>query len=145
MREGGMRLRRRKLLVEPPPTAAPDIAFMLIVFFLVCASVQPETGRSQSIPRSEEASEPEQQSQNIEVSLTPKNIIINSEIVAKSAVTTRLRQLLAGKDLEADRVVIVKSSEETGYQHWIDVTTLIEDAGGIITLQLEREERVLVD
>ena len=50
-----MKVARRKLLVEPPATAAPDIAFILIVFFLVCASVQPDSGKPQDIPRSEEA------------------------------------------------------------------------------------------
>ena len=42
------------LLVEAPQSAATDIAFILIIFFLVCASVQPDTGRDQLIPRSEE-------------------------------------------------------------------------------------------
>ena len=51
-----MKIRRRSsnLLVEPPSSATGDIAFNLIVFFLVCASVQPDSGRRQVLPRSEE-------------------------------------------------------------------------------------------
>ena len=46
--------RTNKLLIEPPASATGDIAFNLIIFFLVCASVQPNSGRSQTIPRSDD-------------------------------------------------------------------------------------------
>ena len=51
-----MKIRRRSsnLLIEPPSSATGDIAFNLIIFFLVCASVQPDSGRHQTLPRSEE-------------------------------------------------------------------------------------------
>lgn len=140
-----MDLERRKLLVSPPATAAPDIAFILIVFFLVCASVQPDTGRPQNIPRSEETPDKEQQSQNIEVSITEKTLLVNGEMVAASNLDTRIRQLLAGKEAEKDRVVLVKTADEATYQRWIEVTSTIEAAGGIITLQLEQEEVRVVD
>ena len=66
-----MKLRRNtNLLIEPPAVATGDIAFNLIVFFLVCASTQPDSGRKQSIPKSESKTEKEQQSENIEVALT---------------------------------------------------------------------------
>jgi len=53
-----------------------DIAFILIVFFLVCASVEPEDGRSQVIPRSEK-NEESQTSQSTEVGLTPATVTID--------------------------------------------------------------------
>ena len=140
-----MKMKRRKLLVEPPTMAAPDIAFILIVFFLVCASVQPETGRKQDIPRSEKSEEPSEQSKNVEVSLSAQSILVDGAIVPSEQLEKKMRQLLAGKESESDRVVIVKSSDETPYQLWIDATTRIEKAGGIITLQLEQEQRVMVN
>ena len=49
-----MKVRRStKLLVEPSAVTTGDIAFNLIVFFLVCASAAPDSGRRQNIPRSE--------------------------------------------------------------------------------------------
>jgi len=140
-----MKVRRSRLLVEPPATAAPDIAFTMIVFFLVCASVQPDTGRPQNIPKSEETANQQEQSQNIEVSLTESAVLVNGEIVPVDKLDTKMRQLLAGKERESDRVVIVKSAEEATYQRWIDVTSTIERAGGIITLQLEKKQTVIVD
>ena len=52
---------RRKLLVEPPASATGDIAFNLIIFFLVCASVQPDSGREQVLPRSEKQEQEQKQ------------------------------------------------------------------------------------
>ena len=140
-----MKMQRKKLLVEPPTSAAPDIAFILIVFFLVCASVQPDTGKSQDIPRSEDTPDESKQSQNIEVSLTEKTVMINGSLVPFSNLKTKVTQLLAGKDSEADRVVIVKSDNATTYQRWIEATTAIEVAGGIITIQMEQEEVSIVE
>ena len=38
----------------------------------------------------------------------------------------------------------VKSRKEVPYSHWMAVTGIIEDSGGIITLQLEEEQTVQV-
>lgn len=140
-----MDLKRRKLLVDPPSSAAPDIAFILIVFFLVCASVQPDTGKPQDIPRSEETADKDDQSQNLEVSLTDKTVMVNGSLVPMANLKTKIAQLLAGKERDADKVVIVKSAGETTYQRWITATSAIEAAGGIITIQMEQQETQVVN
>ena len=71
--------RQRKLMVEPPATATGDIAFNLIVFFLVCASVQPDSGRQQTLPRSDQESE--EQAEKIEVLLGRKTVMLNNNIL----------------------------------------------------------------
>src|SRR5688500_4025274 len=133
-----MKLRRNtKLLVEPASVATGDIAFNLIVFFLVCASVAPDSGRKQSIPKSESKQEKEQQSENIEVALTRTTVAINGNPLPEREFLPRLQSALANKSKPEDRIVIVKSSKDTSYAHWVNVTGLIEQAGGIITLQME--------
>ena len=49
-----MKLKRGKMLIDPPASASSDIAFILIIFFLVCAAIQPETGLAQILPKTEE-------------------------------------------------------------------------------------------
>ena len=66
-----MKLKRGKMLIDPPASASSDIAFILIIFFLVCAAVQPETGLAQILPKTEEKNQQRDQSKNIEVSITP--------------------------------------------------------------------------
>jgi biopolymer transport protein ExbD len=145
MRKSPLILRRRALLVEAPASAATDIAFILIIFFLVCASVQPDTGRQQIIPRSEEQEDKSKQSQNIEVSISPGAIVVNGNVVDAEEVRAKLKTLLAGREREADRVVVVKSARATSYERWIAVTEQIEEAGGTITLKLEKQQEVIIN
>ena len=140
-----MKLRRNKLLVEPPAGASSDIAFILIVFFLVCASVQPEQGRPQEIPKSEEKPNKQEQSQNPKVELTRTAVILNDDPVTNKSFGPRLASILKRKTRVEDKVVLLKSRKDVTYERWIDVTGIIEKAGGIITLQIEEEQTQLVD
>ncbi|MAV34641.1 MAG: biopolymer transporter ExbD [Planctomycetaceae bacterium] len=140
-----MRARRgRTFLVEPPSSATGDIAFNLIVFFLVCASVQPDSGRLQTLPRSEEVEQQKEKIENIEVRLTRTTALLNGEVVPPREFPGHLRRLLDARSREEDRVVIVKSEKETPYHHWVRVTEMIETAGGVITIQREEEREVVL-
>ena len=136
----------KKLLVEPAAVATGDIAFNLIVFFLVCASTQPDTGKRQDLPRSEQTKQVEQKSKNIELALTRTRTVVslNGDPVKIGELPARLRRLLEGKRLPEDRVVVVKSKPDVPYDHWIATTTLIQDLGASITIQREEERTVMV-
>ena len=121
-----------------------DIAFILIVFFLVCASVEPEDGRSQTIPSSEK-NEDQKNTQTIEVGLTPATVTIDGTPHHQDQFPGRIHQLLTQKKTESERVVVVKSQADVPYEHWIAMTEVIERAGGIVTLLLEEEQTVTVE
>ena len=74
-----MKLRRQTLLTEPSASATSDIAFILIIFFLVCASVQQEDGRPQEIPNSDKKRQLEKP---IRVGLERDHIKLNGEVMA---------------------------------------------------------------
>jgi biopolymer transport protein ExbD len=136
--------RQSKLLFEPPASATGDIAFNLIVFFLVCASVQPDSGRKQTLPRSEEQAEQQESTKNIEVRITRLAAMVNGDTVRIENLGARLKRLLTARPRPEDRVVVVKSTGDTPYRHWIQVTEAIETAGGVITIQTEEEKQVVV-
>lgn len=121
-----------------------DIAFNLIIFFLVCASAEPDSGRRQDIPRSETAKQPEQKTEHVEVQLTRTTMAVNGDVIPPRDVVPRLRTLLAGKSQPEDRVVVVKSRPEVPYHHWIAATSMIEEAGGIVTIQREEEREIRI-
>jgi len=138
-----LKLRRSsRLLIETPASATGDIAFNLIVFFLVCASVQPDSGRRQAIPSSETVEEKSEQAENVEVMMTRTAVFINGDPTPLPELESRIRARLQGKTSPEEKVVVVKSKPDTPYKQWIDITTRIEDAGGIITLQIEEERTV---
>ena len=140
-----MKLRRGKLLTDPPAASSSDIAFILIIFFLVCASVQPETGIAQSLPRTESKEEKKEQSKNLEVSITPSSIVLNGSPLQLPAFSQRIATALAEKQRPEDKVVVVKSAPETPYDQWIRVSQAIDQAGGVITLELTSERTITVD
>ena len=133
------------MLIDPPGCASSDIAFTLIIFFLVCAAVQPETGMPQSLPKTEAKSEKREQSQNLEVSITRSNIVLNGSPLQLPEFATRIATELKQKSKEADRIVVVKSSPDTPYPTWIQVSQAIDQAGGILTLELESERTINVE
>ena len=139
-----MKLKRGKMLVDPPACASSDIAFTLIIFFLVCAAVQPETGLSQALPKTEEKSEEREQSKNLEVSITPSSIVLNGSPLQLPEFARRLSAELNKKTREQYKIVVVKSAPDTPYPIWINVSRTIDDAGGILTLELESERTIEV-
>jgi len=134
--------RNRKLLVDPPEAATGDIAFILIVFFLVCASVQPDQGREQNLPRSEEQEEKKNQTKNPTVLIKRGEVDVNDQRIKLAELPLKMRELLRGKERPEDRIVVVKSAKDTPYHFWIQITGQIEQAGGVITLQIEEEREV---
>lgn len=140
-----MKLKRGKMLIDPPDCATADIAFTLIIFFLVCAAVQPETGMPQVLPKTEAKTEKRDQSRNIEVSITPSSIVLNGSPLQLPEFARRIAEALKQKTREADRIVVVKSAADTPYPTWIGVSQAIDRAGGILTLELESERRIEVE
>lgn len=138
-----LRSRRSRFLVEPATSATSDIAFNLIIFFLICASTQPGSGRPQDLPNSEQQ-EQEQQEQNVEVSLIRDRVEINGRPIADEDFVNRLRIQLGDKTDPADRIVLVKSSKDTSYEYWVHISAMIDQAGGVVTLQLEDKSNVMV-
>jgi biopolymer transport protein ExbD len=143
-----MPLERRtsKLLVEPAAVATGDIAFNLIIFFLVCASTQPDSGRKQELPRSEQTKTVQEKRENVELALSRQVTVVqvNGEQIRFGDLPRILKRLLDGKSRPEDRVVIVKSKPDVPYEHWIAVTTLVQDLGASITIQREEERTVTV-
>ena len=140
-----MKLKRGKLLVDPPASASSDIAFILIIFFLVCAAVQPETGIAQILPKTEEKTEKQEQSKNIEVSITPNSIILNGSPLKLNEFPLKLDAALSKKTRDEDRIVTVKSAPNTPYPLWIKISQVIEQAGGILTLEIESDRIISVE
>jgi biopolymer transport protein ExbD len=119
-----------------------DLAFNLLIFFVVCASIAPDKGRHQQMPSSSKDQQTEQKPLNIEVEMDRTDVKVNGEKVPIEKLQEKLKTLLAGKVKPEERIVVVKADPITPYGWWIDVTGRIEQAGGVITLQLEEEREV---
>ncbi|MDB4397188.1 biopolymer transporter ExbD, partial [Akkermansiaceae bacterium] len=112
---------------------------------LVCAAVQPETGIAQILPKTEEKTEKQEQSKNIEVSITPNSIILNGSPLKLNEFPLKLNAALSKKTRDEDRIVTVKSAPNTPYPLWIKISQVIEQAGGILTLEIESDRIINVE
>jgi biopolymer transport protein ExbD len=123
-----------------------DLAFNLLIFFVVCASsAQEQKGKPQQVPSTQgEKNASETKPQNIEVAITRTTVSLNGAEVKVSELRTKVAVLLANKARPEDKIVEVKSAKDTPYSMWIRVTGAIEEAGGIVTLQVEVEKDVIV-
>jgi biopolymer transport protein ExbD len=142
---GGMAVSGKRGSAQP--TAAvlnllTDLAFNLLIFFVVCASTEPDKGRAQQVPSSSKDATPEKATKNVEVVLTRTTVSVNGAEMPLTDLQAKLTELLAGKSRPEDRIVVIRSEKDTPYHQWIKVTGLIEKAGGVITLQLEEEKEV---
>lgn len=141
-----MRLKRKeKVMYDPPSVLLADLAFNLVIFFVCIASTDPESGRHQVIPRSsKDESAAAAQTKNLEISLTRNTVSINGIPTPVDAFESKLGEQLKGKTRTEERMVVLKSTKDTPYSHWIRVAALIEKAGGVIALQVEEAREVSV-
>lgn len=136
--------RKQGVLSEPPAMMLADIAFVLLLFFVALASNDPTQGRKQDVPRGENKPGTTGPTQNLEVSLTRTTVSINNLPVVQDDFPSRIQAQLAGKTKTEDRIVVVRSTKDSPYWMWVRVTSQIEQAGGVITLQLEEEREMQV-
>lgn len=121
-----------------------DLAFNLLIFFVVCASTTPEKGRPQQVPSASKDKPNEDKALNVEIAITRTTVKVNNAEVPDADLPAKLKEVLAGKNRPEDRIVIVSSEPDTPYSRWIKITGQIEQAGGVITLQLKEEKEVQV-
>ncbi len=135
-----MKLRRKKRPEsEVDVSSFSDVAFLLIIFFILTTTFKLIGGQELNIPSGEDGDSTEQK--QLTISLTGKKILYGED--SKSSLTLRqLRVQLADEELstkkEEQRMVVLESDENVVYQRYYNVMLAIRDADGIVAL-IERE------
>ncbi len=118
--------RRRSKLKQIPSASMADIAFLLLVFFLVTTTISMDKGIGQVLPAIGE-----------QLEVNPKNItkvLVNAagqvlhdeELVPMNQLRVRIRNMLAQND---KLIVSVKTHPMTKHQVYIDVLDQLKQAG----------------
>ena len=122
-----------------------DLAFNLLIFFVVCASsAQEQKGKPQQVPSTQGEKSTDAKPQNVEVAITRTTVSLNGAEVKLAELRGKVAALLANKTRPEDKLIEVKSAKDTPYSMWIRVTGAIEEAGGVVTLQVEVEKDIVV-
>lgn len=117
-----------------------DVAFLLIIFFILTTTFVVTAGRKMDIPSGSSTPSKTEQEQ-ITVNLTPHTIEYGEDSTEMSI--DRLRVVLAAEkfaEKEAEqRMVILDSRDDVSYGRYYQVVMAITEAGGVLALVDESE------
>jgi len=118
--------RRRTRLKEIPSASMADIAFLLLVFFLVTTTISMDKGIGQLLPAIGEILEVNPKNiTNVLVNATGQ-VLLDEELVSLSQLRTKVKNMLAQND---KLIVSVKTHPQTKHQMYIDVLDQLKQAG----------------
>jgi len=133
---------RRELQIEL--SAFADVAFLLIIFFILTTSLIRPKGKEIAIPSTEAPQEKKAEEKMPTVALVRDNIQFgDSEENMRDITLPELRVTLYRMELPAkadkDRMIVVTVGVDVPYQRYFEVVTAISTAGGVVALMEETE------
>ncbi len=130
-----MPLRRKKDRRTPEPNVGPfsDIAFLLIIFFLVTSTLSAMLGEKLDIPAARE-NPSRTKTEQPTITLSPEKLAWGKQRQDVTLVQLRVRlmNLELPKKPQGKRVVILDCAPQTSYQKYFEIVTAIEEAGGVL-------------
>ena len=134
------RLRKReKGEAEIDVGAFADIAFLLIIFFILTTSIIRSTGQEVSIPQAETPEDRQVDDRTPSVNVLSDRLLFGPDEESMERVTLEeLRRALFRKEMhdaeDQERMIILEVAEDVTYERYFQVVTLISEAGGIVAL-----------
>lgn len=129
--------RKKKGHAEIPVNSFADIAFLLIVFFVIASTLSQTKGVITDIPSGEKSEAKEEKSTTIQ--LHDNTITLDDVDVDVVTLRRKLRDLQLHLKKEENRIVLLETTGNVDYQTYYSAMTAISGAGGIIALVGEEE------
>ncbi|MBA3686050.1 MAG: biopolymer transporter ExbD [Planctomycetes bacterium] len=124
-----------------PFISLADIAWQLIIFFLVTSTFTKNDAMTLELPNSSEESSQEQQQDTITVQAGEQALMLNENPVELKDLEKALAALLAGKTTDAERVVVLMPADDLTFQRNVEVTLAIKRSGGIVAIMGQDEQQ----
>lgn len=132
------RHRKQRRATEIPVSSFSDIAFLLIIFFILATTLVQITGVITEIPSGEKA-EAQQKDESPNVQLQGNKIFFNEDRVDMKQFRQRLAKLNLHKKTGDDKVILLEASGNVTYQDYFDVMASISAAGGVTAILQEED------
>lgn len=117
-----------------------DIAFLLIIFFILTTQLVKPAGREMELPTGSEDKSQQSESQ-LTIRLDPGEIRWGKKADRVGFDDLRLaleKENFPGKTEDREKIVILDSSDDVPYQEYYEVVMAITESGGVLAL-LEQE------
>jgi biopolymer transport protein ExbD len=133
--------RKEKRDLEIPTDSVSDIAFLLIIFFILTTTLSKLTGFTAELPS---AAASQQQAAKTDaktptVQITNGKLLFNEQEVSMAALRERLLDLQLAKKQGEERVVMLEAAGKVNYQAYYEAMAAISGAGGIVAIVEEGE------
>ncbi len=130
--------RRLQLTTEIDVGAFSDIAFLLIIFFILTTSIIRISGQQLDLPTGEQSKE-KQKENTLTIYINGARIHYgeadNAPVVSLLELRTRLLEADLKNKLDSkERMVILDSTKDVVYDLYFQVVSTISNAGGILAL-----------
>ncbi len=142
IQHGGFK-RKSKVASEIPDSSLADIAFLLLIFFMITTVFRTEKKREVVFPEAEATERVDEKRKNIlHVWIEPDgSIYINDQLVPATQVSTIIAPLYAQTDRRL--VVAIRADREVPYGVINDVTEQLRDANALrVNFATNLEQRV---
>ena len=123
---------------EIPTGSFSDIAFLLIIYFLVATTLAKVKTITADLP-SGEKSAPTETSKTPVVNLQGAEIIFNDKKMSMEELEERLAALELGEKEPSDRVIMLESSKGTPYENYFQALAVISANEGVVAIVEEDE------
>ena len=133
-------IKKRKILPsDPDVTAYSDIAFLLIIFFILTTSFSTPLGRMIEMPSAAKPEVERTEDRTPSVNILVDRIMFGEVDKDGREVTTaelraELKQFGFYARPEKERMVVVEVTEDVTYQRYYEIVTMIAESGGIVAM-----------
>jgi biopolymer transport protein ExbD len=122
---------------EIPVNSFADVAFLLIIFFIIATTLDRMTGTSAELPSGETG---EQHDKTPTVQLHYDKIMFQDNDVSVAELRKKLTELELHKREGDGKVVAFEATGDVEYQDYYDVMCTISKAGGVIAIVKEDDK-----
>ncbi|MFM8291648.1 MAG: ExbD/TolR family protein [Planctomycetia bacterium] len=132
--------RKEKRDLEIPTDSVSDIAFLLIIFFILTTTLSKLTGFSAELPAaaaSQQAAKTDAKTPTVQ--LTNDKLLFNEQEVGFDSLRERLLDLRLGTKQGEERVVMLEAAGKVDYQVYYEAMAAISAAGGVVAIVEEDE------
>ncbi|MFN4217423.1 MAG: ExbD/TolR family protein [Brevinematales bacterium] len=124
-----MKVKGKRVLVEIPTASQSDIAFLLIIFFLITASFAVKTGVPLAYPKKESLPKEVYKQEITSLRIGKNSLVLAGKVVDKTSLADALTLL-------PQRYLVIEVEKGLTYGEVVSVLSLLQDSGKEISLRI---------
>lgn len=124
---------------EVPTSSFSDIAFLLIIYFMVVTTLVQTRGLTADMPTGQKSESADMEKVPM-VSVADGRIIFNDNGISLDGLRNQLKEMELREQPQEDRVVMLEATGTTDYEMFYQAVAVIESTGGVIAMVQEADD-----